>query len=82
MTELYELTAREAVDQLRSGAVSTSELIDAALERIDQTDGALNALPIMCADRARDHAARLEHPDPDDTSRAGTCTGCPSRSRT
>ena len=46
MTELYELTAREAVDQLRSGAVSTSELIDAALGRIEQTDGVLNALPI------------------------------------
>ncbi len=69
MTELYELTAREAVDQLRSGAVSTSELIDAALGRIEQTDGVLNALPIMCADRAREHAARLQHPDPGDTPR-------------
>ena len=69
MTELYELTAREAVDQLRSGAVSTSELIDSALARIEQTDGALNALPILCADRARGHAARLEHPDPADTPR-------------
>ena len=69
MTELFELTAREAVDKLRSGAVSTSELIDAALGRIEQTDGALNALPILCADRARGHAARLEHPDPADTPR-------------
>lgn len=69
MTELYELTAREAVDQLRSGTVSTPELIDAALGRIGQTDGVLNALPILCADRARAHAAKLKHPDPADTPR-------------
>ena len=69
MTELYELTAREAVDQLRRGAVSTPELIDAALGRIEQTDGTLNALPILCAERARGHAAKLEHPNPDDTPR-------------
>ena len=69
MTELFELTARQAVDQLRRGAVAPSELIDAALARIEQTDGTLNALPIMCADRAREHADRLVHPDPDDTPR-------------
>ena len=69
MTELYELTARDAVDQLRCGAVSPSELIDAALERIEQTDGTLNALPIMCADRAREHASKLVHPGPADTPR-------------
>ena len=69
MTELYELTAREAVGKLRSGAVSTSEMIDAALGRIEQTDGVLNALPILCADRARSHAAKLKHPDPGDVPR-------------
>ncbi len=69
MTELFQLTAREAVEQLRSGAVSTPEMLDAALGRIEQTDGVLNALPILCDDRAREHAARLEHPDPADTPR-------------
>ena len=69
MTQLFELTARQAVDQLRRGTVTPSELIDAALARIEQTDGVLNALPIMCADRAREHADRLVHPDPDDTPR-------------
>ena len=77
MTELYELTARESVDQLRSGAVSTPELIDAALGRIEQTDGVLNALPIMCADRAGKHAAHLEHPDPADDAPRGYLYGLP-----
>lgn len=31
----------------QNGAVSSSELIDAALERIDQTDGVINALHIV-----------------------------------
>ena len=77
MSELFELTAREAVDQLRLGAVSPSELIDAALGRIDQTDGVLNALPIMCADRARDTRCQGWHTLTLTTLRADTCTGLP-----
>ena len=59
MNDLLKLTARQAVDLLRRRSVSPTELIDAALERIDETDGVLNALPTLCADRAREHAARL-----------------------
>ena len=59
MNDLVRLTARQAVDLLRRRAVSPLELIDAALDRIDETDGVLNALPTLCADRAREHAARL-----------------------
>ena len=59
MNELVRLTARQAVDLLRRRAVSPTELIDAALQRIDETDGALNALPTLCADRARGHAVKL-----------------------
>ena len=45
MNDLVKLTARQAVDRLRRREVSPLELIDAALERIEETDGALNALP-------------------------------------
>ena len=59
MNELVKLTARQAVAELKRGSISPLELIDAALERIDETEDAVNALPTVCADRARDHAARL-----------------------
>ncbi|MEX2298305.1 MAG: amidase family protein [Dongiaceae bacterium] len=57
--ELIRLTAREAVSLLKSGAVSPLELIDAALDRIEATDGAINAMPTLCPERARGHAMRL-----------------------
>ena len=53
------LTARRAVELLRRGEVSPLELIDAAAARIDAVDGAVNALPTRCPDRARAHARRL-----------------------
>jgi amidase len=58
--ELIRLTAREAVSMLRDGEVSPRELIDAALERIEAVDGAVNAMPTLCIERARDQAIRLE----------------------
>jgi amidase len=58
-SELTRLTAQAAMRLLRQGQVSPLELIDAALARIAATDGALNALPTLCADRARDRARRL-----------------------
>ena len=59
MNDVVKLTARQAVDLLKNKKVSPLELINAALERIEQTDGAINALPTICADRARHHAQRL-----------------------
>ena len=56
---LIALTARQAVDLLGRGEVSPLELVDAAAARIEATDGALNALPTLCLDRARDHARRI-----------------------
>lgn len=59
MNELCRLTAGEAVALLKKRQVSPLELIDAAAARIEETEGALNALPILCLDRAREHARRL-----------------------
>ena len=59
MDELVRLTAREAVAKLARREVSPLELIEAALARISETDGALNALPTLCPERARGHAERL-----------------------
>lgn len=59
MNELCRLTATEAVALLKKHEVSPLELIDAAAARIAETEPALNALPILCLDRAREHARRL-----------------------
>ncbi|MCE2979065.1 MAG: amidase [Betaproteobacteria bacterium] len=59
MTELTRLTACAAVDLLERREVSPLDLVEAAAARIAATDGALNALPTLCLDRARDHAKRL-----------------------
>ncbi len=66
MNELCRLTARRAVAALRKGEVSPLELIDAAAERIAETDDALNAMPTLCLDRARAHARRIMDAPPDD----------------
>ena len=59
MNELSRLGARAAVAALRKREVSPLELVDAAAERIAETDGALNAMPTLCLDRARDRARRI-----------------------
>lgn len=59
MNELFRLTARAVADYLRKGEVSPLELVEAAADRIAQTDGAVNALPTLCIERARDRARRI-----------------------
>ncbi len=66
MESLTSLTAREAVALLHRGEVSPLELIDAALARIGATDGAVNALPTLCPERARDRARALMRATPED----------------
>ncbi len=57
--DLIRLTATEAVARLKRREVSPLELIDAAERRIAQVEPAVNALPTLCLDRARDHARRI-----------------------
>jgi amidase len=58
-SELTRMTAQAVVRLLRQSRVSPLELIEAALARIAATDRVLNALPTLCAERARDRARRL-----------------------
>jgi amidase len=58
-SELTRLSACEAVARLNAGEVSPLEMIDAALARIAEVDPTVNALPTLCADRARAHALRI-----------------------
>ena len=47
------------VDQLKAGEVTPLDLLDALEERIAAVDPAVNALPTLCFDRARERAAAL-----------------------
>ncbi|MBK1662208.1 amidase [Paracraurococcus ruber] len=59
MDDLVRLTATEAVARLKRREVSPLDLLDAAERRIAAVEPAVNALPTLCLDRARDHARRL-----------------------
>jgi amidase len=64
-SELWRLTAVEAVDLLKRRKVSPLELIDAAEARIAATDGAVNAMVTRTFDRARQRAKALRLSDPE-----------------
>lgn len=57
--DLIRMTATEAVRHLRAGEISPLDLIDAAEARISAVEPAVNALPTLCLDRAREHARAL-----------------------
>lgn len=57
--ELIRMSATEAVGRLRKGEISPLDLIDAAAARIAFVEPAVNALPTLCLDRAREHARAL-----------------------
>src|SRR5216684_831542 len=76
--ELIRMTARQVVALLDRREVSPLELIDAALARIDAVDGAVNALPVRCPERARDRARRLmAQTPPAPGTRRGWLAGLP-----
>src|SRR5215471_19820773 len=52
-------TACSVVDKLRKGEVNPLDLLDVLEKRIGEGDGKVNALPIICFDRAHDHAKAL-----------------------
>lgn len=70
MTDLIWLSATEQADLLRRREVSSAELVEAYLARIEAVNPQLNAFVTVCADEARAAAReadrRLAAPDPPD----------------
>lgn len=56
---LIRETATTIVDKLDRGEVTPLDLLDVLEKRIAEVDGKVNALPTLCFDRARKHAAEL-----------------------
>jgi amidase len=59
MTDLIRLKANDIVALLRSEEITPFDCLDALESRIGQVNKAVNALPTLCFDRARDHAKVL-----------------------
>ena len=56
---LVRETACAVVDKLKAGEVTPLDLLDVLEKRIAEVDDKVNALPILCFDRARAHAKAL-----------------------
>ena len=56
---LIKLPACAVVDLLRRGEITPLDCLDATEARVAAVDSAVNALPILCFERAREHAHRL-----------------------
>ena len=74
MNELCRLTATQAVALLKRREIAPLDLIEAAASRIAEVEPAVNALPTLCLERARDHAKRLDATEPDER---GALAGLP-----
>jgi amidase len=66
MSDLWKLSATEAVALLKNKKVSPLEMIEAAAARIEATNPRINSLVTLCYERAREHARRLEKNPPSD----------------
>src|SRR5471030_2036410 len=59
MSELWKMTAVEAVARLKKKEISPLELVEASARRMAEVEPAVNAMPTLCLDRARDHAKKI-----------------------
>ncbi|HTN96119.1 MAG TPA: amidase family protein [Nordella sp.] len=59
MTDLIRKTANDIVALLKRGEITPLDCLAAVEARIGQVDKAVNALPTLCFERARDHAQAL-----------------------
>src|SRR6185436_19536125 len=57
--DLCKLTAVAALALLKKREITPLDLIEASARRIAEVEPAVNALPTLCPDRARDHAKRV-----------------------
>ncbi len=62
--ELVRETANAVVSKLKKGDITPLDLLDVLEKRIGEVDGAVNALPTLCFERARDHAKALMQKKP------------------
>ncbi len=57
--DLCKLTAVEAVARLKNKEITPLDLVEASARRMAAVEPAVNAMPTLCLDRAREHAKRI-----------------------
>jgi len=60
MHELISYSAIECVELLNKGEISSRDLVQASYQRIEEVNPEVNALPILCEDRARQQAQAID----------------------
>ena len=60
MPELIERSACEILALLQSGEIEPADTLDALATQIERVDGAINALPTLCFERAREQARQRD----------------------
>ena len=60
MSDLIYQSAARMAEQIRSGQLSSRELVTACLQRIDQVNPKINAVVQLCQERALDEADKLD----------------------
>jgi amidase len=58
--KIWQLSAHEVVSLLRSGEVSPLDVVQASIDRIEEVDPKVNAIPIRCFDRAIEKAKKMD----------------------
>jgi amidase len=77
MNDLYQLTAREMVNGLKTGLYSTNDALDCLERRIEETDPQINSLPTLCFNRARQQGDILQALQALPVDRRGLLCGLP-----
>ena len=57
---IWEMSAVQAHELLKKREISANEILDSSIERIEEVDGDLNALPEKCFVRARELAYQID----------------------
>jgi amidase len=61
MTELWQRSATELAEAIRTREVSSREVVDAHLDRIEKVNGDVNAVVVVLGERARAEADEADH---------------------
>ncbi len=75
--EICAYPARKVVAMLNNGEVSPKELLDAAYERIAAVEPSVNAMPILCEERARASVEKLTGKFDENGNQPGWLAGLP-----
>ena len=58
--KIWEMSALQAHELLKKKEISASEILESSIQRIEEVDGNLNALPERCFARAREVANNID----------------------